>query len=65
MTTHDLVQRLRKIATQTDDGTATEAADRIEALEAVHTDPYTPCPKCGFSVKIVPPQPFVYREDDE
>jgi hypothetical protein len=31
----ELVPRLRKIATQTDDSTATEAADRIEELEAV------------------------------
>jgi DNA-directed RNA polymerase subunit RPC12/RpoP len=29
-----------------------------------HTDRSTPCPTCGFRVREVPRQPFVFDEDD-
>jgi hypothetical protein len=37
---------------------------RIKRFREQNTDRTIPCPTCGFVVKTVERQPFVYRDDD-
>lgn len=37
---------------------------RIKRFRDQNTDRSIPCPTCGFSVKTVERQPFIYRDDD-